>query len=373
MSGPARINLSALRQGMERDGVDVLLAASQENFYYLTGTLLLSQKMLPERLCIAVLPAEGEPSAVVCYCEELQTRQDSWITDLDTYLEFAESPLRAVAEHLRARGLGAARIGIEERFLAAEYARELASLLPDAAVVGADRLFDEARAIKTSAEIELMADAARRTERAILETLQAAAPGDTEQQMATGLSTRVLEAGATWHWLTLAAGANTAVNHPWPGSTRLAAGEIVRIDLTANFGGYQADVARTAAIAPAGDERRSTYRRLRDAQRQTIAAARPGSRACDLYLGCRRVLARRGLAITSQSVGHGFGIGMHEFPVLHAHERAGIEPGMVLNIEPAARDADGFLYHTEDTLVVTGGEPRILTDLMDTDELFVIA
>ena len=45
---------------------------------------------------------------------------------------------------------------------------------------------------------------------------------------------------------------------------------------------------------------------------------------------------------------------------------------MVLNIEPAARDADGFLYHTEDTLVVTGGEPRILTDLMDTDELFVI-
>ena len=83
-------------------------------------------------------------------------------------------------------------------------------------------------------------------------------------------------------------------------------------------------------------------------------------------------LARSGLVITSQSVGHGFGIGMHEFPVLHAHEPAEIEPGMVLNIEPAAKDADGFLYHTEDTLVVTDGEPRILTDLMDTDELFVI-
>ena len=146
----------------------------------------------------------------------------------------------------------------------------------------------------------------------------------------------------------------------------------MRIDLTANFGGYQADVARTAAIAAAGDERRSTYRRLRDAQRETIAAARPGTRACDLYLGCKRALARSGLAITSQSVGHGFGIGMHEFPVLHAYERAEIEPGMVLNIEPAAKDADGFLYHTEDTLVVTDGEPRILTDLMDTDELFVI-
>ena len=372
MSGPARINLPALRQGMDREGVDVLVAASLENFYYLTDTLLLSQKMLPERLCMAVLPRNDDPSAVVCYCEELQTRQDSWITDIHTYLEFQESPLRVLADHLRARGFAAARIGIEERFLAAAYARELASCLPGATVAGADQLFEEARAIKTAPEVELMAGAARRTERAILESLQAAAPGDTEQEMATGLSTRVLDAGATWHWLTLAAGANTAVNHPWPGPTRLAAGEIVRIDLTANFGGYQADVARTAAIAPAGDERRSTYRRLRDAQRETIAAARPGSRACDLYLGCKRALARSGLAITSQSVGHGFGIGMHEFPVLHAYERAEIEPGMVLNIEPAAKDADGFLYHTEDTLVVTDGEPRILTDLMDTDELFVI-
>ena len=368
----ARINLAALRQGMDREGVDVLLAVSQENFFYLTDTLLLSQKMLPARLCIAVLPRDGAPSAVVCYCEELQTRQDSWITDIRTYLEFQESPLRAVADHLTARGFAAARIGIEERFLAAAYAQELAGLLPDASLVGADHLFDEARAIKTPAEIELMAAAARRTERAILASLQTAAPGDTEQEMATGLSTRVLSAGATWHWLTLAAGSNTAINHPYPGSKRLTAGEIVRIDLTANFGGYQADVARTAAIAAAGDERRSTYRRLRDAQRETIAAARPGSRACDLYLGCKRALARSGLAITSQSVGHGFGIGMHEFPVLHAYERAEIEPGMVLNIEPAAKDADGFLYHTEDTLVVTDGEPRILTDLMDTDELFVI-
>ena len=210
----ARINLAALRQGMDREGVDVLLAVSQENFFYLTDTLLLSQKMLPARLCIAVLPRDGAPSAVVCYCEELQTRQDSWITDIRTYLEFQESPLRAVADHLTARGFAAARIGIEERFLAAAYAQELAGLLPDASLVGADHLFDEARAIKTPAEIELMAAAARRTERAILASLQTAAPGDTEQEMATGLSTRVLSAGATWHWLTLAAGSNTAINHP---------------------------------------------------------------------------------------------------------------------------------------------------------------
>ena len=216
MSDLARINMAALRQGMDREGVDVLLAASQENFFYLTDTLLLSQKMLPARLCIAVLPGDGEPSAMVCYCRG--------IADPAGFLDYRHPHLPGVPGEPPAgggrssagEGFAAARVGIEERFLAAAYAQELAGLLPDAALVGADQLFDEARAIKTPAEIELMAGAARRTERAILETLQAASPGDTEQEMATGLSTRVLDAGATWHWLTLAAGANTAINHPGP-------------------------------------------------------------------------------------------------------------------------------------------------------------
>ena len=76
--------------------------------------------------------------------------------------------------------------------------------------------------------------------------------------------------------------------------------------------------------------------------------------------------------MTSQAVGHGLGIGMHEFPVLHGRETARIQPGMVLNVEPAVLDSQGFLYHLEDLFVVTETGPRILTRLMDTTGLFVI-
>ena len=76
--------------------------------------------------------------------------------------------------------------------------------------------------------------------------------------------------------------------------------------------------------------------------------------------------------MTSQAAGHGLGIGMHEFPVLHGRETAPIQPGMVLNIEPAVLDAQGFLYHLEDLFVVTEAGPTILTRLMDTTDLFVI-
>ena len=372
MGHSSRINVAALKQGMEAEGLDVLLAISQENFFYVTDTLLLSQKILPTRLCIAILQRDDPPAALVCYCEEDQTRQDSWITDIQIYLEFQESPTSVLAELLKERGFGAARIGIEKQFLAACYVEELAALLPEATWVGADRIFDTARAIKTDAEIALMSEAAGLTEQAILESFQAASPGDTEKEMADGLCTRLLNAGATSEWITLAAGANTAINHPYPGSKPLTNGEILRVDVGGTFKGYQSDVARTAAIGAASEEQRSVYGRLREAQRETIAAARPGARACDLYGTAKRALEQRGLSITSQAVGHGFGIGMHEFPVLHANEEAEIKPGMLLCIEPAVKDSQGFLYHIEDLLAVTEGDPEILTTVMDTEDLFVI-
>ena len=365
--------MTALKQGMDGAGLDVLLAASQENFFYLADTLLLSQKMLPTRLCIAVLPRDEPPAAVVCYCEELQTRQDSWITDIHTYLEFQENPLQALAELLCARGLGAARIGIEERFLAASYVQELACLVPEATWVGADHVFDAARAIKTATEIDVMTGAARLTEQSILQTFQAATPGDTEKETADALSSRVLNAGGPGTGSPLPPGPTRPSTTPTPAPSRSpqarSCGPTFRVPLT---NGYQSDVARTAAISAASDEQRSTYQRLREAQRETIAAARPRTRACDLYVRCKRALKQKGLSITSQAVGHGFGIGLHEFPVLHAHETAEIRPNMVLSIEPAVKDSNGYLYHTEDTLVVTDGDPRILTTVMATDELFVI-
>ena len=372
MGNEGRINMPLLKLGMEAEGLDVLVAVSQENFTYITQTCLLSQTILPGRLCVAVVPRDELPSAVVCYCEELQTREDSWIKDIDTYLEFQETPMQALAEHLEERGFGTARIGIEKSFLAARYVEELAASMPEATLVGADRVFDSARAIKTPAEIEILTEAAQATETALQKAFQEARSGDTEKKVADDMASKVLQGGSTSFWITLAVGKNTAINHPIPSSKQLTRGEILRVDVGGVFQGYQSDVARTAAIGGVNDEQRSVYTRLREAQRETISAARPGARACDLYLMCKRLLKEKGLSVTSQSVGHSLGIGMHEFPVLHANEEAEIQQGMVLNIEPAVVDSRGFLYHLEDLFVVTEDEPRILTTVMDTEQLFVI-
>ncbi len=368
----SRINWSGLEQAMDAEGLEAVVAASPENFFYLSNCLLLSQQIIPSRLCMAIAPRETPPAAMVCYCEERQMRQDSWMTDIRTYLEFQEHPMTALAGTLREMGLARAVIGIERHFLTAADVDRLGEELPQARLREADRLFGRVRAIKTPAELEILTQAASVTEGAIQASFRKARPGQSEKVMADDLSGRVLHAGATSQWITLAVGANTAVNHPFPSAKSLTPGEILRVDVGGTFQGYQSDVARTSAIGTVTSEQASVYRRLREAQRQTIDTVRPGVRACDLYFTCRRELEQRGLSMTSQAVGHGLGIGMHEFPVLHGRETARIQPGMVLNVEPAVLDSQGFLYHLEDLFVVTETGPRILTRLMDTTGLFVI-
>ena len=291
---------------------------------------------------------------------------------MQIYLEFEKSPIRALAELLEKRGLTRGRIGIEKNFLVANTLEEMAESMPKATLLGADHIFDKARAIKGSAEIAILSRAAILTEQAILDAFQAAQTGDTEKKVADDLSMRVLYSGATSHWIVLAAGSNTAINHPYAGSKKFEPGEIVRVDIGGIFQGYQSDVARTAVVGTPSERQRSVYRHLRDAQRETVEAARAGVRACDLYNTFRLAFQKRGLYAISQAVGHGLGVGLHEYPVLHAGETAVIKPGMVLNIEPAVKDSQGYLYHLEDLLVVTEGEPQIVTNVMDTEELFRI-
>ena len=352
--------------------LDVLIVASQENFFYVTDAWLLLQRIIPARLCFAILVQNQPPGIVACYSEEKMLRTDSWISDIRIYREHHESPISVLAQYLHERELSTSRIGLEKHFLAAGYLDELESALPNALLADADPILDYARAIKTLEEQALLIQAARTTEEAILSTFQSARPGDTEKEMADALVTRILHSGATAFWLVLATGTNTAINHPPPTAKPLTTGEILRVDIGGLFGGYQSDVARTAAIGKASPEQQSVYKRLWEAERETIATIQPRVQACEIYNTGNRALEQRDLAITSQAIGHGLGIGLHEFPLLHGQAITELAPCMVLSIEPAVKDSQGFLYHLKDLVLVTDSGNQILTTVMDTEALFII-
>ena len=73
-------------------------------------------------------------------------------------------------------------------------------------------------------------------------------------------------------------------------------------------------------------------------------------------------------------IGHGIGLHLHEDPYLGPTEDRALEAGMVLGIEPLIYETGfGFGMQNKDMVLVTHDGCELLSDYLDTDELFVVA
>ena len=68
-----------LRAALDAGPFDAIIVSSQENTFYATGALILTQREIPLRLALTLWPRGGEPTFVVCGIEESLVRRQSWI------------------------------------------------------------------------------------------------------------------------------------------------------------------------------------------------------------------------------------------------------------------------------------------------------
>ena len=366
----APLDRGRLYAAMDQAGLDAVVAASLENVYYTTGAFIITQRLLPERLAFNIVPRNGSPTIVVCKIEQSLVNRDSSIKDVRGYIEFADDPVDILADALAEKGLSDSNVGIEKRYLNAQSFERLTSRLPGAEFAPCDRLFDKLRAIKTPAEIRLLQEAARATERAITTAWAATRPGDSEKLVADRESSALLGEGADRTvFCMLAAGDNTLIAHHTACSKQLREGEIMRTDFAGSFGAYFADVARTVAVGKPSQRQSDVYRALWEIQRETISKMRPGITAGELFEHCRTRVEGANLEFNLPHIGHGVGIGLHEYPMLEPRNDAVLEAGMVFYVEPMVVDRASGAFHIEDLVVVTEGAPKILTDVMNTERL----
>jgi Xaa-Pro aminopeptidase len=165
---------ASLRKEMESAGVDALIAVSPENVQHLTGTYIISQRMIPDRLAFAVYPRMGPPFFVVSTVVEYTARTQSWIDDVVAFTEHAVLPINGLIQALRDHGLERGRAWIEIGYLPARDADILRSALPRLKALDAEQVLNRSRMIKAPAEIQRMSEIARVWE----EGVRDASPGD---------------------------------------------------------------------------------------------------------------------------------------------------------------------------------------------------
>ncbi len=176
---------------------------------------------------------------------------------------------------------------------------------------------------------------------------------------------------------------NDEVVHGIPNKKKiLKEGDIVSLDCGLIYKGYHSDAARTYGVGKISDEAQKLIDVTKQSFFEGIKYAKAGNHLYDISNAIDDYVTPFGYGIVRDLVGHGIGTSLHEDPQIpnFRQKRHGIllEPGMTLAVEPMINlgtwevcwedddwtvvTEDGSLSaHYENTILITEGEPEILT------------
>ena len=356
-------HVARLQDIMKRKSLDAVVVSSYQNVSYFAGTYLSTQISLPDRLAFLVVPREQPPTLLVCGIETRQVLTQTDIEDVRDYVEFAENPTEILGQILEERGLAGGSIGIDGRRLPVVSADLLRDRLRGAELVAIDDDIELAQSVKDRWEIDTLEKAAKATLAAAEETAAELPPGSTERDFSTMVFLKLMEKGGSPLFQVFATGERTMQAHPETSDRRLEPGILWRIDFGARFSEViNSDLARTGVVGEPSAEQEATLKALRATQDAGFRAIEPGRKAKDVFEAVKAEFKSQGLPFGMPHIGHGMGIGLHEFPMLEPGCDIELQVGMVLNIEPMVVMEDRKeAYHTEDLAEVTETGARLLT------------
>jgi len=178
---------------------------------------------------------------------------------------------------------------------------------------------------------------------------------------------------------------NEEVIHGIPSSRKLQHGDIVSIDVGATKKGYIGDCAATFIAGKGSEESEKLVRVTRECFYESLKYAIAGNRISDISRAIEQHAKINGFTVVQAFTGHGVGRKLHEPPEVPnfiAKPRKGPDPrlipGMTLAVEPMVNAGgpdieileDGWTVvttdgkssaHYENTILITEGEPEILT------------
>ncbi|MEM7166169.1 MAG: aminopeptidase P family protein [Planctomycetota bacterium] len=353
--------LAALRTAMADADFDCLAIVPGPNLMYLTGLSF----HLSERPTVVLLPASGDPVAVVPTLEAAKAESSPLGFQVFHYGDSA-GPSQAFADACAAVALDQRRLGVEGRrirFL------ELQLLGGAPHVASADAVFAVLRMQKDGDEIAQMQKAVAIAETAFEKTLPYLKAGAVEAEIASELVAQLLRNGSEPELPfspIVATGANGALPHAVPGDAKMAAGDLVVIDWGASAGGYFSDITRTIAIAGAAVPERlqAAYEAVRAANEAGRNTVRPGATGQDIDRATRRVITEAGFGdYFTHRTGHGLGLECHEEPDMSEVSLTPLQEGMTFTIEPGVYLPGLGGIRIEDDIVVTASGGESLTNL----------
>jgi Xaa-Pro aminopeptidase len=323
----------------------------------------------PTRPWFVVVPVAGDPVAVIpAIGAELMGR--TWIGDIRTW----EAPcprddgVSLLADTLSALVPESGRIGLpmgpetQLRMPLADFDALRARLAPRRLVDATDCL-QRVRGIKTAPEIAKIRDACAIAARAFDRVPAFAQHGGSLVEVFRDFQIALLTEGADWvSYVAGGAGPDGYGDVISPaGAQPLRRGDVLMLDTGAVKDGYFCDFDRNFAIGPASDTARRAHAALWQATEDTLAALRPGLRACDMHRLLSEGLRERGMTPSGGRLGHGLGVTLTEWPSFTPLDETPLREDMVLTLEPGCVIGDGRMMVHEENIVLRADGAELLS------------
>jgi methionyl aminopeptidase len=217
---------------------------------------------------------------------------------------------------------------------------------------------------KSEAELRLMREAGRivaDTHRLLKQSIQ---PGITTSELDQIAETYIRSQGAVPSFkgynqfpASICTSVNDQLVHGIPNNNqKLAEGDIISIDIGAQYQGYHGDSAWTYGVGTISAE----AQRLLDVTEQSLYAGleliKPDVRLFTISHAVQKVVENAGFSVVREYVGHGIGTKLHEEPQIPNYgipdRGPRLKPGMVLCIEPMVNIGERYVRTLEDNWTV---------------------
>lgn len=226
-----------------------------------------------------------------------------------------------------------------------------------------DTLLADLRMVKTPEEVAKIKAACNLADRCLEHVQRMLQVGVTEYDICLDIEFFYRRNGAEVGFDPIVvSGPNSAKPHGKPGERKLAPGDFVTIDCGARLEGYCSDITRTFVVGEPTPRHEEIYNQVLRAEEECCALLKTGANGKDIDAHARAVLAEKDLAqYFGHGLGHGLGLEVHDPGGMSTRSETIMKPGMVITVEPGVYIPEFGGVRIEDDVLVTEGEPEILT------------
>lgn len=280
------------------------------------------------------------------------------------FVRISKNGIEKIAEHIKENDVK--RLGFDDAAMSYAQYESLKKAFGNIEFVPASDAMSELRKYKSKEEIECLRKAAQITDIAFKETIKIIKEGITEREIAAYLEyiQRINGADDKSFETIVASGHRSSMPHGVASDKKIQKNELITMDFGCYYKGYASDMTRTVFFGDEiPEEQKKLYDLVYEGQSLGIEMIKPGVIGKDVDQAVRDYFDANGemAKYFGHSLGHSFGLEVHEPPYCSQVGNEPLKPSMVMTVEPGLYLEGKYGVRIEDDLLVTEDGYELLT------------